>query len=169
MAELDKQMDYSKFSLYAGIIECITYQEDANKFLIDIYDKTNDPAQLNTFRRMIKKKDMRKNHDSFKSRKLEIISKKCPHCKKIFISDNNEDYVVCGYTAKGHDWKGCGRDWCFTCGKKLCKCWEVDLLFDEINRNHDGKCCKIYAQKNGELYPVEYCQCTTKYVDRHKI
>ena len=74
---------------------------------------------------------------------------------------DNTAYVICGYpdANRGYDWKGCCSDWCFSCGKMLCKTWDRDDLNVESNRFHDDECCKIHAKKNGHSYPKDYCNC----------
>lgn len=74
----------------------------------------------------------------------------CPHCHRYFIKDNNCNFVVCGRRDDGtflpnH---GCGRPFCFLCGKKLC-----GIMYDETtgtlldaNENHN--------------HPAEYTECT---------
>ena len=80
--------------------------------------------------------------------------------------DSSATYVICGYGTKGFDWQGCGFDWCFQCGKKLCKCWNVNHLYNLKNRFHNSKCCRSHALKTGGLYPDDYCQCRNKFVRR---
>ena len=80
---------------------------------------------------------------------------------------NDVPYIICGYSSnRGFDWKGCGNDWCFLCGKKLCKSWNVDRLYSKINRFHDDRCCKIHSLKTNSNYLTDYCQCNNFYVSR---
>lgn len=95
------------------------------------------------------------------------VKKKCPHCNKSCIEYNDVLYVICGYSGnKGYDWTGCSNDWCFQCGKRLCKSWDKNELYNKINRFHDKKCCKIDAQRLGCDYYEEYCQCEHFFVKR---
>jgi len=91
----------------------------------------------------------------------KIITKKCPHCFHALNADNNTLYVICGYRnqTNGYDWQGCGKDWCFSCNKKLCKSWENDYLQLLSNRKHNNECCKKQAEKYGYNYDKEYCSC----------
>ena len=163
----NKKMDISKFMLYTTILENIQYYDEANIIIGDIELIINDYAQINAFKRIIKYKPRQLGPDN----KQNKIQKECPHCKKIYNGVATTKYVICGYTHqnnKGFDWKGCGKDWCFTCGKKLCKNWDINMLYNQANRHHDGKCCKNTATKNNENYIIDYCQCSNENVMRYK-
>lgn len=160
----NKKMDIKKFILYTTILENIQYYDDAGLVIGDIELNINDVAQINTLKRIIKNKPRAFNTDN-------KIKKECPHCKKTYSGTATTKYVICGYTHqtnKGFDWKGCGRDWCFTCGRKLCKNWDTHILYNQNNRHHDGKCCKSLATKNNENYLLDYCQCSNEHVARYK-
>lgn len=123
-------------------IKCM-YSYDKNTLL----SMTDDFAQINIinkFKETINKQTSIKN---------------CPHCGLVFNNIRGNQYIICGYTGnhKGYDWKGCKRDWCFTCGKKLCKVWDFDELYDEDNRFHDT-CCIKYAKMN-KLSKDDFCSC----------
>jgi hypothetical protein len=160
------EMDLDKFKIYLDIFESMKYKDDAEKIMHDLMDKGNLP-QINTIKRIIEKKPIRNNTQKDEPNLMEI--KLCPHCKNKNIGYSNTTYAICGYSEKGFDWKGCGKDWCFKCGKKLCKSWNLDLLFNKLNRFHNNKCCKAYASSHGDLYPDNYCQCSTTHVHRNKI
>lgn len=104
---------------------------------------------------------------TIKKQKSNEIVKKCPHCSYSYTGNENTLYVICGYNdnRQGYDWEGCTKDWCFVCGKKLCKLWDKDKLWLEPNRIHNSYCCKSQALENYELYD-NYCQCNHKYVNR---
>jgi hypothetical protein len=147
--------------------------------------------KLKTLKKMLNKKEIIKNNSYFpinpnstqnylfninlnyfkKNKKLKQneIVKECPHCSKPYIGNESITHVVCGYnnSHQGFDWEGCTKDWCFTCGKKLCKSWIEDKLYLEINRIHNFECCKKQAVSNCESYD-NYCQCNNKYVNRKK-
>lgn len=152
-------------------IKNFDYYEDCVNMINDLYPNKNDTdVQFMTLIRIANKK--KKNTDSekiIKKTKMSEIIKQCPHCSEKYSGGNNISYVICGYqdTHKGFDWSGCQKDWCFTCGKKLCKSWNDDKLFLEPNRIHDSECCKNYAIKHNESYLNDYCHCTNKYVDRN--
>lgn len=99
-----------------------------------------------------------------------LCSKKCPHCGQVFYGNSDTNYVVCGYNniSRGYDWTGCQNDWCFICGKMLCKSWEKNKLYVEPNRIHDSYCCQKHAQLNNRSYLDDYCQCQYKFVIRNK-
>ena len=170
-----KKIDPEIFYIYVELIDSIMYYNDALRICNEIKSKTLDKAQINTLNRIIKNKEINRGIDSANTEWLyktlngnedDIfyrddlkIYKSCPHCNKTFIGNKKTKYTICGYTNKGFDWKGCGRDWCFRCGKKLCKCWNIDQLFNINNRFHNNKCCKSYAHKLDENYKDQYCQC----------
>ena len=62
---------------------------------------------------------------------------------------------------------GCGKDWCFRCGKKLCKSWFVDDLFNPENCFHTIKCCMLDAELKEENYYKTYCRCSTIHVEHN--
>lgn len=157
------QWDLDKLILYIDIITKIQYFDDCIKVLDDVRHILDDKAQINTLMRIISNKPHKiiVNTDSPK-----IISKNCPHCGIKTSGTNIVDYQICGYSVKGFDWKGCGKDFCMNCGKKLCKSWNNDYLFNKLNRCHDAKCCKNYALKNNFKYPDDFCMCKTDIVKR---
>ena len=58
------------------------------------------------------------------------------------VLNPDTDYAICGYneeTNEGYDWNGCGCDWCFKCGKILCKKWQANDLFILTNTYNLGK------------------------------
>ena len=161
----ETNMKLDKFKLYLDVIDIIYYYNDAEKILEDIFDIINGTAQINTLKRLIKKKPIKFTSD-YESNIIRY--KDCPHCKQKNASSFNTSYIICGYSNKGFDWKGCGRDWCFKCSKKLCKSWNFNTLFNKLNRYHDNKCCKVYATQINDKYPDDYCQCTNDNVNRNK-
>lgn len=95
----------------------------------------------------------------------KILLKKCPHCNYPSSAPEDTSYIVCGVDVRGKvglDYNGCLKDWCFKCGKKLCKDWNNDYLFVEMNRRHNEKCCRTHAKKNGFKYPDDYCMCISR-------
>lgn len=156
----NNKMEFERFLVYLNIISQITYKDDAEILIEDLNSIINDNVQINTLRRLIANKPQSNNN------KKNNYSKPCPHCNKIYMGNDNTTYVVCGYTDKGYDWKGCGKDWCFMCGKKMCKSWNTDHLYNKLNRTHDGKCCKNYAVKSKSIYPNDFCQCSAEYIKR---
>ncbi|ARF09655.1 hypothetical protein Indivirus_2_34 [Indivirus ILV1] len=154
------KMEFKKFLSYLNIFNQITYKDDAEVLINDLESMINDNVQLNTLKRIIINKPQFTN-------KINNYTKSCPHCTKMYIGNDNTTYVVCGYTDKGYDWKGCSKDWCFKCGKKLCKSWNTDHLYNPLNRIHDTKCCKNYAAKIKSNYSYDFCQCVAEYNRRY--
>jgi len=133
----------------------LTYIDEYEIFIREIIDtkKISDLVQLNVLNRIGNSKLFR-SYDG-------KITKKCPHCNHLMTMIADTTYVVCGYINEtvGFDGSGCQRDWCFKCGKKLCKSWGENELYINKNREHDGKCCKMYAIFNNEDFEKEYCHC----------
>lgn len=161
----NSKMELKKFINYLDILDIIYYENEAQEIFKEICQNTNDKAQLNSIIRIIKRKPQKLINQNVENSVIQL--KNCPHCNKKNIAFSNIYYIVCGFTDKGFDWKGCGKDWCFKCEKKLCKSWNYDMLFDIVNRKHDGKCCKLYASKIGDKYPDNYCHCNNEFVNRN--
>jgi hypothetical protein len=159
----NKKMELDKFMLYINIIANMNYYNDAMMIIGDIEILINDNAQINTLKRLVKNKPTKHIGDS-----LIKHFKDCPHCGRRRIGVDDSDYVVCGYTNRGYDWKGCGKDWCFKCGKKLCKSWNTNQLYNKANRYHNAECCKNHASKHGLTYKDNYCECSNECVNRIK-
>jgi hypothetical protein len=166
------------------INECDNY-EFCMKLINEFYpNKNNGGVQLKTLLKLMSKKNFPINtqdkntnqihifnnqHKKNKKDKKNEFAKECPHCSMTYFGSENLTHVICGYTDnhQGYDWKGCTKDWCFSCGKKLCKSWNDDKLYLEPNRIHNSECCKKYAADNFESYE-NYCQCNNKYIKRDK-
>lgn len=175
---MESKYFYNVISLdnYCNILEKINnceYKEDCEEILKNNnFDKQN--IKYKTIERIM---DTKKNRNIKNSQNINTLFKKkikfgeiekfCPHCSKSYIGNDKTLYVVCGYEDKklGYDWKGCQKDWCFHCNKKLCKNWNDNKLFLEQNRHHNSECCKKYAINNLDLYE-NYCKCNNKYVNR---
>ena len=151
----NNKMELNRFLVYLGIIDKIKYNNDAHILMQDLQLIYDDNVQINTLNRIILKKPYSEPLDN----KQYYLQAYCPHCGKKNTGTNSTEYIICGYTSKGYDWKGCGKDWCFKCGKKLCKSWNFNHLYNKLNRKHDNKCCKTYAAKMGDVYLEQYCQC----------
>ena len=166
-----KKMTKDELFQFVEKINSTQFKDDCNEIMIDVFQRTNDDAQINTIKRIINLKQIKPDLVPLSSlrnihKKDKVISKPCPHCGMVKTENSDAVYVICGYGTKGFDWKGCGFDWCFDCGKKLCKCWNVNLLYNLKNRFHNDKCCKSHALKTGASYPEEYCHCQNKNVTR---
>lgn len=152
-----------------------SYRDDARNLVEKIFRRTCDTIQRNSVIRIISRKPPRSNIITMKevnSRNAcdtDLMEKHCPHCgKREKYQSSAPTYIICGYYDKGFDWVGCGRDWCFRCGKKLCKVWADNELFVKNNRFHNERCCKIAAHKNNESYNKLYCKCSKIYIN-HRI
>ena len=166
------------FSKFLNIMEKIVEKSNVNentKMIDELYSDKNS-VQYKTLLRVIElnksndeKNDniVTKQQEFLKIVKKNNIEKNCPHCQKIYIGNEHTTYVVCGYNfaSLGYDWKGCKNDWCFSCGKKLCKNWDFNKLYLEPNRIHNSYCCKKKSLDNAESND-NYCSCCNKYVNR---
>lgn len=161
----------SMINLLEAINNC-KYKEDANELMKTC--NSDDNVQKKTLLRLIKNKPLKPIDVMLKEESIvpipeniETKSAKCPHCKHVCVTDIGTKYIICGYVDKktGYDWKGCGKDWCFECGKMLCKSWDGDQLFLEMNRHHDDQCCKLHAEEHHRDY-LDYCHCTNTNVVR---
>lgn len=144
-------------------------KEDALEIMDKLKDKNYDDVYKRTMVRLSNRKYNRPL-DIKVVKKKSVISKNCPHCGYSVQASPNANYVICGYSNgignKGIDWDGCGRDWCFQCGKILCKKWHDHGLYLEMNRMHNDECCVKHSKETGKKYPEDYCQCSTKYISR---
>lgn len=152
------------------------YKEDANENVENYLQKTTDNIQKRTFNRIIRNKP----HKPYELLKKQIntthncgnqqiyITKNCPHCDSPSTCSVDTKYIICGYanSVTGYDWKGCGKDWCFECGKMLCKSWDANKLLLQMNRFHDNECCEKHAMLHNKEYMQCYCQCLNKNVNR---
>ena len=86
---------------------------------------------------------------------------RCPWCPNVAAKDDACNWVVCGQITVnntstfvvGH---GCGRQWCFLCGRKLCgQVYDTTTGAprDGVRRNHTAVCC---SQEEG-FVQAEYC------------
>lgn len=136
---------------------------NSDTIINNIKSKTNDKILLHVLKRLYSNcKKSNRNIESNNNDNTTIV-KNCPHCNMTYTrrSSANTTYLICGYTdtKRGYDMKGCGKDWCFKCGKKLCKSWENDHLYLESNRKHDTECCFKKSIMCDEDHNTEYCHC----------
>ena len=136
------------------------HRDDAYILISKLTQVSQDDIFRKTLERIASTKD-------YKQRELKInsdehyISKQCPHCRHTVCVSDTTEYIVCGYhdQTKGYDWMGCGRDWCFSCEKLLCKKWETNLLMIKENTIHNNECCAKHAKNNNKQYHLDYCHC----------
>jgi hypothetical protein len=159
-------LDIKTMLKYINEMNNYKYKEDCYDLINNIMQKTNEAVQIKTFQRIANLKPSRPQYVTLKDirDKNIIMPQKCPHCHHMCYGSDDTSYIICGYTHTGYDWEGCGKDWCFKCGKILCKSWENDQLYLPINRIHDKTCCKKHAKINNKNYLDDYCQCNTNYV-----
>ena len=152
-------------------LDFLVYKEDVIDLIETYLEKTLDPTQRKALYRVANLKALRPKipePSKIKLIKTTFISKKCPHCGLECTVPENTHHTICGYENKitGYNLIGCGCDWCFKCGKMLCKKWNTNQLFLDDNKHHDGICCRLHAEENNNNYEEEYCMCLTEYVDR---
>jgi hypothetical protein len=157
----DKIIDYRGMKNMLEDFNEHSYKDDY--YIDDLSQNTIDENQINSIKRINNNKIVRPIIDS--TIRIEeneiIITKQCPHCKTDRDAHPDTKYIICGFVSSrvGYDWKGCGKDWCFGCGKMLCKSWNTHKLFLEENRTHDKSCCSKHAEENNYVYPDDYCMC----------
>lgn len=165
----EQVIDLKTMSSTLETLNNCVYREDAEEIIET--KKTLDTTQLRTLMRIAKNKQMRPVNkpkiDPPVEKKI-CVTKNCPHCSRECKNDINVEYTICGYNDPhvGYDLQGCTKDWCFKCGKMLCKSWGPDELFLPMNRYHNSECCKIHAKENSKQYLEEYCQCSNDNVSR---
>jgi len=73
----------------------------------------------------------------------------CPWCERWCLKDDACNYIfACGLDTKrgfikGH---GCGRSWCWGCGKKFCGFYYDPVSGQKLayaKDNHDSQCCTL--------------------------
>ena len=167
-------LDFKTMIETIEMMDGLQYSDDVYDEINKLTNKTTCNLQLATFIKIADSKPLRPEIGRIKHifdvGKEGKCKRKCPHCFKEYIMSIDTNYLICGYTdtTKGYDWSGCGRDWCFQCGKKLCKVWNVHNLFQSSNRIHDDICCLEHSKKNGLQYPNVYCSCKNQHVQRNK-
>lgn len=162
-----QKIGYVQMSKIIDSLNKIEYIEECEQYIKNIYKSNITRENKNTKSILTLNSDVISNIISSKKhddRYIEIFTedKKCPHCGEINTAPIGTSYIVCGVDTFGKipicD-KKCMNDWCFLCGKKLCKNWYNDNLYVYKNRSHNDICCRIHARDNGFKYPDEYCQC----------
>ena len=81
--------------------------------------------------------------------KKEDDAKQCPWCERWCLKDTACNYVfACGLQTTGGFviGAGCGRSWCFECGKKFCGIYINPVSGKkcvDAKETHNAECCKI--------------------------
>lgn len=85
--------------------------------------------------------------------------KQCPWCERWCLKDGACHYVFsCGLDFQGrfHVGEGCGRTWCWTCGKKYCTPYHDATTGEHMRtakNTHTATCC---TTETG-FVPNDYC------------
>lgn len=159
----EPRISVDRFYYYLNILSTTENTSDLEDIVEEILSLTKDKAQINTVKRIFAQKGYIVD---LTTELTEKIDRCCPHCNNKYTDYEDVTYTICGYSNRGYDWKGCGCDWCFSCGKKLCKRWDNNELYNKLNRFHDRRCCKLHALTTESVYPDDYCQCNSFYVKR---
>jgi hypothetical protein len=87
-------------------------------------------------------------------------AKQCPWCQRWCLKDNACAYIfACGLDHKNrfHVGFGCGKSWCWKCGKKYCGQYynpETGQKLSTAKDHHDAFCCR----KDEEFKEEDYCR-----------
>lgn len=76
------------------------------------------------------------------------IAKQCPWCERWCLKDYACNYIfACGLGTDGKFWigAGCGRSWCWECGKKFCGVYINPSTGQKVTggRTEHGDCCSL--------------------------
>jgi hypothetical protein len=81
----------------------------------------------------------------------------CPWCKRWCLKDSNCSYIFsCGLDEKNKFiiGAGCGKSWCWTCGKKYCGCmYNPETGIMNSSTHQHGICC----EQSTDFCPMQYC------------
>jgi hypothetical protein len=90
-------------------------------------------------------------------KKISKEAKQCPHCERWALKDSACSYIfACGLDEKNifHKDMGCGKSWCWTCGKKYCGYYYKNGIKCTDAKDSHTDCCK---QEEG-FQQSEYCE-----------
>ena len=85
-------------------------------------------------------------------------AKTCPWCSRWCLKDAACNYIFsCGLETNGQFavGTGCGKSWCWECGKKFCGLYTDPLTGQRMagaRDNHDDKCCSREVGFTKETY-----------------
>lgn len=91
---------------------------------------------------------------------MSMEAKQCPWCFRWCLKDGNCNYIfACGLddTNIFHIGNGCGKSWCFQCGKKFCGQYYNSITGKkniDAKDVHTKECCTL--EKNFNIN--EYCE-----------
>jgi hypothetical protein len=86
-------------------------------------------------------------------------AKQCPHCQRWALKDDACNYIfACGLETSNRFQKnhGCGKSWCWGCGKKYCGQYYDPATAQKLvtaRDNHDANCC----QSEKDFKQGDYC------------
>lgn len=68
----------------------------------------------------------------------------CPWCERWALKEGCDYIFACGLTTQGFKvGEGCGRSWCFKCGKKYCGIYiDPETGKKKDTRDFHGNCCE---------------------------
>jgi hypothetical protein len=81
-------------------------------------------------------------------------AKECPWCGRWCLKNQSCNYIfACGLDENGVFYKdyGCGRSWCFKCGKKFCGFYYINGIKNINAKDFHSTCClmeKDFLQEN---------------------
>ena len=83
-------------------------------------------------------------------------AKQCPWCERWCLKDSNCNYIfACGLTENNVFVAGCGKSWCWECGKKFCgQMYDPKNGKKISNKTNHGSCCKESKEFTNEQ---EFC------------
>ena len=90
---------------------------------------------------------------------MSTDAKQCPHCQRWALKDAACNYIfACGLDSKEGFQKGlgCGRSWCWGCGKKFCSQYYDPTTGQKLpsaRDNHDATCCR----SDPDFKQEDYC------------
>jgi hypothetical protein len=96
-------------------------------------------------------------------------AQKCPWCERWATKEGCDFIFACGLTPEGFKiGQGCGKTWCFKCGKKYCGQYinaETGAKLKDA-RDHHGDCCEKEAGFKKEEFCAGGCSshCKKRYV-----
>ena len=91
----------------------------------------------------------------------QMDAKQCPWCQRWCLKDYACNYIfACGLPTGTNNFfigAGCGRSWCWECGKKFCTAYinpETGHKNPKAKETHTAECC---AKNEPEFKKEDYC------------
>lgn len=85
-------------------------------------------------------------------------AKQCPWCERWCLKDKACNYIfACGLQDNNvfKIGQGCGRSWCWQCGKKFCSQYYDPVTgkkHPNAKESHDAQCCRLEPDFKEGLY-----------------